>query len=176
MIRKILFYSPLLIIILLGILFYYSLNSETKSNSPLIGKQIPEFSIERLLNDNDQFSSKDLISSETIKFINVWASWCIPCRAEHNVLELLSKIDNVDLYGINHKDTKKNATNFINTLGNPFREIGFDSDGRTSIEWGVFGVPETFIVHRGKIIYKHIGPIHISELEDTIIPIIKDLN
>lgn len=176
MIRKILFYSPLLIIILLGILFYYSLNSETKSNSPLIGKQIPEFSIERLLNDNDQFSSKDLISSETINFINVWASWCIPCRAEHNVLELLSKIDNVDLYGINHKDTKKNATNFINTLGNPFREIGFDSDGRTSIEWGVFGVPETFIVHRGKIIYKHIGPIHISELEDTIIPIIKDLN
>ena len=88
----------------------------------------------------------------------------------------MSKIDNVDLYGINHKDTKKNATNFINTLGNPFREIGFDSDGRTSIEWGVFGVPETFIVHRGKIIYKHIGPIHISELEDTIIPIIKDLN
>ena len=176
MIRKILFYSPLLIIILLGILFYYSLNSETKSNSPLIGKQIPEFSIERLLNDNDQFSSKDLISSETIKFINVWASWCIPCRAEHNVLELLSKIDNVNLYGINHKDTKKNATNFIDTLGNPFKEIGFDSDGRTSIEWGVFGVPETFIVHRGKIIYKHIGPIHISELEDTIIPIIKDLN
>ena len=176
MIRKILFYSPLLIIILLGILFYYSLNSETKSNSPLIGKQIPEFSIERLLDDNDQFSSKDLISSETINFVNVWASWCIPCRAEHNVLELLSKIDNVNLYGINHKDTKKNAANFINTLGNPFTEIGFDSDGRTSIEWGVFGVPETFIVHKGKIIYKHIGPIHISELEDTIIPIIKDLN
>ena len=176
MIRKILFYSPLSIIVLLGILFYYSLNSETKSNSPLIGKEIPEFSIERLLNDNDQFTSKDLTSSENINLINVWASWCIPCRAEHNVLELLSKIDNVDLYGINHKDTKKNATNFINTLGNPFREIGFDSDGRTSIEWGVFGVPETFIVHRGKIIYKHIGPIHISELEDTIIPIIKDLN
>ena len=176
MIRKILFYSPLLIMILLGVLFYHSLSSETKNNSPLIGKEIPEFSIERLLNDNDQFTNKDLISSETIHFVNVWASWCIPCRAEHNVLELLSKIENVDLYGINHKDTKKNATNFIKTLGNPFREIGFDSDGRTSIEWGVFGVPETFIVHRGKIIYKHIGPIHISELEDTIIPIIKDLN
>jgi len=194
MIRKILFYSPLLIIILLGILFYYSLdtntkitsltdksdrtmpNSKMKNNSPLIGKKIPEFSIERLLDKSDQFTNNDLISSEAINFVNVWASWCLPCRAEHSVLKIISKIENVNLYGINYKDNKKNAINFIDTLGNPFKEIGIDKDGRTAINWGVFGVPETFIIHRGKIIYKHIGPIHLSELEDIIIPIMKDLN
>lgn len=175
--KKIFFYFPLLIIILLGILFYVSLgNNKDIINSPLVGKKIPKFITERLFEENDTFSNNDLINNNSLKFINVWASWCVPCRAEHDVLKIISNIENVELYGINYKDKRENALNFIETLGNPFKEIGIDADGRTSIEWGVFGVPETFIVYEEKIIYKHIGPIHLSELEEKIIPIIKDLN
>lgn len=175
--KKILFYSPLLIVILLGFFFYITLNGNKKIiSSPLVGKKIHEFNISRLLESNDTFSTNDLINNKSIKFVNIWASWCIPCRVEHDVLKIISDIENVDLYGINYKDKKDNALNFIESLGNPFKEIGVDLNGRASIEWGVFGVPETFIVYDEKIIYKHIGPIHLSELEDKIIPMIKDLN
>lgn len=173
--RKIVFYFPILLIIVLSIFFYYSLGIEnTKIESPLIGKDVPKFSLKQLDNNN-YFTNKDLENDDYIKFINVWASWCIPCRAEHEALKIIANIDNVEIYGINYKDNEQEALNFINELGNPYKKIGVDNTGRTSIEWGVFGVPETYIVFAGKVIYKHIGPIHLSELESKILPILKTL-
>ena len=107
--------------------------------------------------------------------LNVWASWCVPCRAEHDILMVLNNLHDVKLYGLNYKDKPSEAIDFIDKLGNPFKNIGVDQSGRTAIDLGVYGVPETFIIRDGKVIYKHIGPIHMSELDEIIIPILKDL-
>ena len=88
---------------------------------------------------------------------------------------LLSKLEKVEIYGVNYKDNRNEAINFINELGNPYANIGVDEEGRTAIDWGVYGIPESFIIHQGKVIYKHIGPIHMTDLDEIILPIIKDL-
>ena len=175
--KKLIFYTPVILLIILSIFLYLSLNRDSiKMESPLIGKNVPSFSLIELGNPNGVFVTLDLLGDQKIKFINIWASWCIPCRAEHNVLKIISKIENVEVYGINYKDNQQEALAFIDQLGNPYKKIGIDNNGRASIEWGVFGVPETYIIHNGKIIYKHIGPIHISELKSKILPIIKELS
>jgi cytochrome c biogenesis protein CcmG/thiol:disulfide interchange protein DsbE len=174
--KKIIFYMPVTLIIILSVFFYFSLKRDsTKTVSPLIGKDIPSFSLKGFEDANNFFTSEDLLGDQKIKFINIWASWCIPCKAEHDVLKIIAKIDNVEVYGINYKDNHNEALDFLEKLGNPYKKIGIDDTGRASIEWGVFGVPETYIVYGGKIIYKHVGPIHISELESKILPIIKEL-
>ena len=174
--KKIIFYIPVILIIILGTFFYFSLLKDNeKTSSPLIGQDVPSFTLTELENSNNFFTSKDLLGDKKIKFVNIWASWCIPCKAEHNVLKIIAKIENVEVYGINYKDNQNEALSFIEKLGNPYKKIGFDNNGRASIEWGVFGVPETYIIHNGKIIYKHVGPIHISELDTKILPIIKEL-
>ena len=107
--------------------------------------------------------------------LNIWSSWCVPCRYEHEFLIKLNKEENLKIVGLNYKDNPSEAINFINKLGNPFKNIGVDQSGRTAIDLGVYGVPETFIIRDGKVIYKHIGPIHMSELDEIIVPILKDL-
>jgi cytochrome c biogenesis protein CcmG/thiol:disulfide interchange protein DsbE len=124
-----------------------------------------------LFNDDQSFSTSD-IADKNVVLVNIWASWCIPCRSEHEILMILSKIEGLNLYGINYKDNKDNALKFIEQLGNPYNKIGTDINGRSSMVWGVYGVPETFIIHKGTVIYKHIGPIHMNELEDVILPIL----
>ena len=124
-----------------------------------------------LFNDDQSFNMTD--DAETnVALVNIWASCCIPCRSEHEILMILSKIEGLNLYGINYKDNKDNALQFIEQLGNPYNKIGADINGRSSMVWGVYGVPETFIIHKGTVIYKHIGPIHMNELEDVILPIL----
>ena len=88
---------------------------------------------------------------------------------------LLSKLEGVEIYGINYKDNPIEAKNFIKELGNPYINVGIDGNGRTGIDWGVYGIPESFIIYNGEVVYKHIGPIHISELDEKILPILKDL-
>lgn len=103
--------------------------------------------------------------------VNVWGSWCAPCRAEHPVLMQLAARDDVRLVGINYKDAPENARRFLGTLGNPFEAVGADRTGRTAIDWGVYGVPETFIVDgAGTIRYKHVGPISPADVENVILP------
>jgi cytochrome c biogenesis protein CcmG, thiol:disulfide interchange protein DsbE len=108
-----------------------------------------------------------------VTVVNVFASWCIPCRDEHPLLVELRERTGVRLYGINQKDAPENAAAFLAELGNPYERIGADRDGRVSIDWGVYGVPETFVVDpRGTIVFKHVGPLTPSSLADELLPAI----
>jgi len=125
------------------------------------GKQIPGMT-------QDMFQGK-------VSIVNVFASWCVPCRREHPQIVNLGKDDRLQIVGINQRDSTKNALGFLQELGNPYDIVGADRAGRASIEWGVYGVPETFIVnHQGRIIYKHVGPINPRGLEEKLMPIIED--
>tara|TARA_Y100000590_G_scaffold173920_1_gene198871 strand:- start:1060 stop:1590 length:531 start_codon:yes stop_codon:yes gene_type:complete len=173
--NKIIYFLPIAVTLLVCLFFFFSLSNDTsKLSSPIIGKEVPEFSLVSLFEGKQNFNSSALYS-KTPKIVNFFASWCIPCRAEHDVLMLLSKLEGVEIYGINYKDDPIEAKNFINQLGNPYTNVGVDEKGRIGIDWGVYRIPESFIIHNGKVIYKHIGPIHISEIDNTILPILKDL-
>ena len=104
---------------------------------------------------------EDLLKLENkITLVNFWASWCPPCRVEHPQLEKISLVHDINLFGINYKDKEKAAINFLNTFGNPYKKLGADALGRNALEWGVYGVPETFIINgAGKIVFRHAGPI-----------------
>jgi len=137
--------------------------------STFIGKPAPEFELPPLYADQPGLSTADLMAPG-VKLVNVWASWCVPCRAEHPRLAELAAMG-LPVYGINYKDTEAAAKRFLAELGNPFTLIGADRNGRTGIEWGVYGVPETFVIDgRGRIVYKHIGPIQGSDIERKILP------
>ena len=106
--------------------------------------------------------------------VNVWASWCAPCRQEHPVLLGLTGDDRFVLAGLNYKDRPENARRFLGELGNPFRAIGVDKSGRTAIDWGVYGVPETFLVGRdGTILYKHVGPLTPAAVAEELMPAVE---
>ena len=110
-----------------------------------------------------------------VSIVNVFASWCVPCRQEHPQIVKLGQDNRLQMVGINHKDSNKNALGFLAELGNPYDVVGVDRKGRASIEWGVYGVPETFIVNKqGRIIFKHVGPVNKRDLEERLMPIIED--
>ena len=140
--------------------------------SPLIDKPVPEFALEPLVEGQPGLSTADL-EAPGVKLVNVWASWCGPCRVEHPQLIALAG-RGIPLYGINYKDEPANATAFLQELGNPFDRIGADTTGRTGIEFGVYGVPETFVVDgSGTIVYKHVGPIMPQDIERYILPAVE---
>ena len=143
--------------------------------SALIGRQAPEFTLQPLQAPDGGaglvpgFSRSDLEGKVSI--VNVWASWCVPCRVEHPVLLELSKSDAFELYGINYKDKPENALRFLGQLGNPFSRIGVDPRGSAAIDWGVYGVPETFIVAAdGTILHKHVGPLTEEAMRTKFLP------
>ena len=147
--------------------------------SALIGKPVPPFQlppIEQLKTDLGVvpgFTQVDLAKGK-VSIVNVWASWCTPCMAEHPYLTELAKQSGAPLYGINYKDKAENARRFLGTHGNPFTAVGADTTGRTAIEWGVAGVPETFIVDpRGRVAYKHTGPITPEAMTRDLVPAIR---
>ncbi len=141
--------------------------------SALIDKPVPEFRLPPIEGRDDGFSSADLVG--TVSLVNVFASWCFPCRVEHPILMRLAG-EGVPIYGINIRDEPEDARRFLDQLGNPYHRIGADRTGRVSIDWGVYGYPETFIVDRaGRIRYKHIGPIMPRDLDETIRPILESL-
>ena len=140
--------------------------------STFIGKPAPEFELPPLYADQPGFSTADL-TAPGVKLVNIWASWCVPCRVEHPRLTELAAMG-LTVHGLNYKDTEAAAKQFLAELGNPFTLIGADRNGRVGIEWGVYGVPETFVVDgRGRIIYKHIGPIMGSDIERKILPAVE---
>jgi cytochrome c biogenesis protein CcmG/thiol:disulfide interchange protein DsbE len=107
--------------------------------------------------------------------VNVFASWCVPCRIEHPMLEQLAR-EGVPIHAINYKDAPEDALAFLRTLGDPFERVGADREGRTTIDWGVYGVPETFVIDaRGRIRYRHVGPLQPRDLERTIRPLLAEL-
>ena len=147
--------------------------------SALIDKPVPEFTLAGLPGAGvelaEGFSSADLTGRVSI--INVFASWCFPCRVEHPLLMRLARNPKVRIFGLNYKDRPEDARAWLKELGNPYDRIGVDRDGRIAIDWGVYGVPETFIIDAGgRIRYKHVGPIMPSDLDEIIVPIIERLS
>jgi cytochrome c biogenesis protein CcmG/thiol:disulfide interchange protein DsbE len=143
-------------------------------NKPAPGLGVPE--LKGLTKANQQIPGMTPNMFEgKISIVNVFASWCVPCRQEHPQIVEMGKDDRLQIVGINHKDSNKNALSFLSELGNPYDVVGVDRAGRASIEWGVYGVPETFIVnHEGRILYKHVGPVGSRDLEERLMPIIED--
>ena len=165
-------FNLLIIFIFLGFcfaIFYKGLNN-SNTYSPQIKekKNIPIFEAKDF-NSNIYLNSEKIFEKDIFFVVNIWASWCLPCRKEHPELMYLSNNKLVELIGINYKDNINNAKNFINEFGNPYSQIIIDGDGTLSVEFGAYGVPETFIVDRNKrIIKKFIGPINkeiVKEIE-----------
>jgi len=141
--------------------------------SALINKPVPTFDLPSIDGDGAGFSSKQLTGG--VSLVNVWASWCPPCRAEHPLLMRLAK-EGVTIHGINYKDQPAAARAFLTELGNPFRSLGADRTGRAAIDWGVYGYPETFVIDRtGHIRYRHVGPISAADIRDKFYPLLKAL-
>ena len=162
---------PLLGFAALAILFAYRLNAGDPSRLPsaLINKPVPQFSLPPIEAGAEQgLASTDL--SKGIHLVNVWASWCGPCRLEHPILMQLSTDKRFDLVGINYKDVPENAQRFLGALGDPFSKIGADRDGKTGIDWGVYGVPETFLVKDGIVVHKIVGPLTEEGLASDLFP------
>ena len=141
--------------------------------SALIEKQAPTFALPAIDGDGPGFATADLAGK--VALVNVWASWCPPCRAEQPVLMRL-KAEGVPIYGINYKDKAADARAMLAELGNPFAKIGADSTGRVAIDWGVYGYPETFVVDRtGRVRYRHVGPIMPEDVDRIFHPLLKRL-
>ncbi len=171
--RLLLALVPLVVLVGLLAVFAVSLNRDPSLiQSVLIDKPAPAFDLPAVPGtDVPGFDTAALAGEVTL--VNVFASWCIPCRDEHPVLEALKAQTGVRLFGINQKDAPENAAAFLRELGNPYDAIGADANGRTSIDWGVYGVPETFLVDaRGIIRFKHVGPLTMDDLAREIVPAI----
>ena len=154
-------------------IFYKSLNN-SNTYAPKINseKSIPVFEAKDF-NSSTYLNSEMIFEEDTFYIVNIWASWCVPCRIEHPLLMELSKNQAVKLIGLNYRDNQTNAKNFINNFGNPYSQILIDSDGALSVEFGAYGVPETFIIDKNKkIIRKFTGPIN-KEITEEIKLIIK---
>lgn len=142
--------------------------------SALIDKPAPEFALPPLEGFGPGFARADLGGKVTL--VNAFASWCIPCRAEHPILMRMAK-DGVAIFGLNIRDKPEDAARFLKELGNPYARIGRDERGRVSIDWGIYGYPETFVVDKaGRIRYRHVGPITAHDVETLIRPMIAELN
>ncbi len=158
--KKLIPYSIIFIFLIIFVVFYESLK-DTNIYTPevKINNDIPIFSAELLLL-NENSTSTEIFKSDQFYLLNIWASWCAPCRDEHPILMSLSKNNKLTIIGMNYKDNNKNAKSFLDELGNPYEKIIVDKNGTNSIEWGAFGVPETFIIYNNKIIKKYIGPLN----------------
>ncbi len=142
--------------------------------SPLIGKPIPEFSLPPVKGRALGLSSADLKGE--VSLVNVFASWCVACRAEHPLLTELRQKGVVPIHGLNYKDRPEDAEKWLDELGDPYARTGADINGRVAIDWGVYGVPETFVIDRnGRIAYKVIGPLTPQILQDKVLPLIREL-
>jgi cytochrome c biogenesis protein CcmG/thiol:disulfide interchange protein DsbE len=142
--------------------------------SPLIGKPAPNFALPLLAEPAAKFSPADMKGK--VWMLNVWASWCVPCREEHPVLVEYSKTGNVPLYGLSYKDQTDAAQRWLKQLGNPYVLTVVDADGRVGIDYGVYGVPETYVIDKQGIIrYKQIGPVTSEVLSKKILPLLAEL-
>lgn len=143
--------------------------------SPLIGKPAPAFSLARLHQPDTRFSPEEMRGK--VWLLNVWASWCVSCRQEHPLFVELAKSKRVPLYGLNYKDAREDALQWLARLGDPYDVSFSDPQGRVGIDYGVYGVPETYVIDKAGVIrYKQIGPVTQDALEKTILPLVAELN
>ncbi|HEX6978008.1 MAG TPA: DsbE family thiol:disulfide interchange protein [Alphaproteobacteria bacterium] len=174
--RRLIFVLPLVAFAAVAAWFAVGLTRDPNLvPSALIDQPIPTFELPPLAGSGVPGLSDAAIKGK-VALVNVFASWCVPCKAEHPVLMRLAEERRVPIYGINYKDAERDARAWLDTLGNPYAAIGHDLSGRVGIDWGVYGVPETFVVDRtGRIRHKHVGPITPQILRDEILPLIASL-
>ena len=174
---RLIYLLPLGLFLVLAVYFAVGLTKDPKLiPSALIDKPAPEFNLPTITGmDGSGFSTADL-KKGTVSVVNVFASWCVPCRAEHPEINKLARMGIVPVYGLNYKDEPKAARAWLNELGSAYTAIGADESGRVGIDWGVYGVPETFILDgAGRIRFKHTGPIVGDKLEKEILPLIRQI-
>ena len=157
---------PLILIsifFLIFVIFFKGLkNSNIYTPNTNLEKKVPSFELKSLENNN--IISEKIFKDDKYYLMNIWASWCIPCREEHEFLMELNKDQKIELIGFNYKDNFKNASSFLKDLGNPYDIIVLDKDGTSSIDWGAYGVPESFLIYQNNIIRTFIGPINNDNL------------
>jgi cytochrome c biogenesis protein CcmG/thiol:disulfide interchange protein DsbE len=169
------FLMPLFLFIILAVFLAIGLKLNPKEiPSPLIGRPVPNFSLPLLHIPGKNLGSSDL--KGRVWMLNVWASWCSACRSEHPLLNQLAKQEAVTIIGLNYKDEPEDAKRWLKMLGNPYNASVMDQDGRIGIDFGVYGVPETFIIDKqGVIRHKHIGPITPDDITGSLMPMIEEL-
>ena len=158
----------LCLILFIIVIFFVALNIDLRyCTENIVGKKIDNFKIKFLFSD-EVFKNEDLLNGEHY-LINIWASWCLPCKKEHPILMKLSEEENLNLIGVNFKDKKNNAESFLKNLGNPYNVILSDADGTNSISFGVFGVPETILIDEKQIVIKKfVGPLDANDYKNII--------
>ena len=168
-------YIPLIVFFAMAVILGIGLTKNPREvPSPLIGKSVPEFSLPPVQGRTLGLSSADLKGE--VALVNVFASWCVACREEHPLLLQLGRKGVVPIHGLNYKDKPADAQAWLDQLGDPYTRTAADVSGKVGIDWGVYGVPETFVVDRsGLIAYKHIGPVTPKALEDTLLPLVRKL-
>ncbi|MEM5470709.1 DsbE family thiol:disulfide interchange protein [Hoeflea sp. AS60] len=179
--RRLIAFLPLVLFVALAGVFLYQLGSGKDASeipSVLIGTKAPSLSLQPLEGLMADGAPVPALTDAEIKgklaLVNVWASWCVPCRQEHPVLLELSRDPRIKLVGINYKDKNDNALRFLGELGNPFAAVGIDPAGKSAIDWGVYGIPETYLVAPdGEILFKQIGPFTVESLRDKLLPAIE---
>ncbi|WP_031432357.1 DsbE family thiol:disulfide interchange protein [Methylomarinum vadi] len=166
---------PLLLFVVLAVFLALGLKLNPRDiPSPLIGKPAPAFSLPVLSTPERQLTEQDFKGQ--VWLLNVWASWCVSCRSEHPVLNEMAKLNAAPIVGLNYKDEPEAAEQWLARLGNPYRVSIMDIEGRTGIDYGVYGVPETFVIDKhGVIRYKHTGPVTAEDVERVFLPMINQL-
>jgi len=175
--KRFLFFAPVLVFVGIAAFLAVGLFKDpSKLPSALLDKPVPTFELPALAGRNNSAGlATDDLKGE-VALVNVFASWCVPCRVEHPQITQLAQ-EGVKVHAINYKDQPQAAIDWLQRLGDPYAAVGADIDGRAAIEWGVYGVPETFIVdQRGTIVHKHVGPIQERDLDETIRPLLRRLN
>jgi cytochrome c biogenesis protein CcmG/thiol:disulfide interchange protein DsbE len=164
---------PLAIFLVIGVFFFVGLRLDPNYvPSPLVGKPIPTFSLPSLTDPEDLVTNDALAGR--VSLVNVWGTWCVECRHEHGFLLELARAG-VPIYGLNLKDERPAAIDWLNRLGNPYVTSGFDPEGRAAIDWGVTGAPETFLIDRdGTILHKHISPLTAHVWQSDFLPLIRE--
>ena len=159
-------FSIIFIFVIIFIIFYQGLKN-TNIYYPEIStnNEIPSFSA-KLFYTNKVINSSEIFESNKFYLLNIWSSWCVPCKQEHPFLIELKKNINITVIGVNYKDTQVNANKFLDKLGNPYDQIIFDKDGTIGIEWGAIGVPESFLIYNYNIIKKYIGPLNNESIKE----------
>jgi cytochrome c biogenesis protein CcmG/thiol:disulfide interchange protein DsbE len=154
------------IFIIIFIVFFKGLK-DTNIYTPetKINNEVPSLSV-NLFDTNNTVNTIEIFKSDKFYLLNIWSSWCVPCREEHPILMELKNNNRLKVIGMNYKDNKDNAKNFLKKLGNPYEKIIFDSNGTYAIEWGAYGVPESFLINNNKIIKKYIGPLNKVSIEE----------
>ena len=161
-------------IVIVGFLAVGLKNDPKRVPSPLVGKPAPHFELATLYDPNEKITPEQLRG--TVWLLNVWASWCVSCRAEHQVVKRFAQLDLAPVYGLNYKDEEEDAKAWLGALGNPYAASLVDRSGNTGIDWGVYGVPETFVIDKKGIIRdKVIGPVTDEIVKDRLVPLITRL-